>query len=573
MSSGVTAGTLSLTATNSEIGTASNPLQTSVGSLTVSGASLFLANNTALTVASANITGDVDITTIGSLALGNGTLGSTSSDVSLTATAGALTTTGNVSISANTLTVSAEQIGNSSAYSPAGTPATDVIQTDAAAIDATADYGGIYISNADIINSTAVPLTLTAAAVGPTPGSTATNNIEIYSAGSIVLLPQTSNLPGAGSTLVGIYNPGGTVTLVAGQTLSTGGNPNTATPAQPGDTMVLPATITNANGTVNAGPTWTSLGFAAQDQITVSGAANPANNGTFTIQSISTNGYTLTLTTSVLQPEADNNVITVTATGATTYNGQVTFPGFTVTDPTPPTGNYFDVYTGTLIIGNSQLTASGTLSGAGYGPLVTQTNTAEVAVFSPLAIANAGPLEISASALANGGTFTGSSITIVDLGKVPLTINGNLLLESTGAIVFLNPQNTILLGTNTMTVYAGSVAALGNIVTSGGNVTIIAAGSVGIGTVNAGSGTVSITSSGSIFNNNGGSLSITAGNTHLAQAQVQVYGQGNQSGGTAPQNTSLAQLELNYSQAVATAAAAARKWPRTKPQPMPSMLN
>ena len=42
----------------------------------------------------------------------------------------------------------------------------------------------------------------------------------------------------------------------------------------------------------------------------------------------------------------------------------------------------------------------------------------------------------------------GSSITIGELGPTPLAINGNLTLESTGAIVFLDPQNTISLGTD-----------------------------------------------------------------------------------------------------------------------------
>ena len=457
--SGVTAATLSLTAPDG-IGTLSNPLETSVNNLAASGGGLFLANNTALTVTTnTNIQGSVSISTIGNLTLNNASLGSATSNVSLTATAGTITTTGNVLLIADTLTISAEQIGDSSSYSPAGAAyaATDVIQTNATVIDATADYGGIYISN----NNTGM-LTLTAAAVGPTPNNVPTNNIEIYSAGSIDLLPQTSTLPGAGSTLVGIYNPGGTVTLVAGQTLSAGGS-----------------TVTPSSGT------------------------------------------------------------------------------FTVANPTPPSGSYYDVYTGTLIIGSSQITNSGTLSGAGYGPLLTETNTAEVAVFAPIAIANSGPLEISASTLENGGSFTGSSITIEELGTTPLEIAGNLVLIATGSIVFLDPQNTIQAESGySIQINAGTgVAALGNLVTGGSNITITAVGNVGIGTVNAGAGAVSISSAGSIFNNNGGNLSITASSTKLNQGAPPVVAQGNQSTSTSP-SSNLAQLELNAAQALATAAAA-----------------
>ena len=51
-----------------------------------------------------------------------------------------------------------------------------------------------------------------------------------------------------------------------------------------GDTLTLPTT----------GSTWSSLGFAAGDPIVVSGAIASADDGAFTIASVS--GYTLTLT-------------------------------------------------------------------------------------------------------------------------------------------------------------------------------------------------------------------------------------------------------------------------------------
>jgi hypothetical protein len=207
----VSGGTLVLTA--NEVGTASNPLETSVASvtsdLTGAKAALFLNNNTSLTLTSQDIMASVfSLSTTGNLTLA-GTLAFTSTpegSLSLTATAGTLTTTGNVTLDDPTITISAEQIG-----SP-----TDVIQTGATTINATATYGGIYISN-----NTGHPLTLTAAAVGPDSNGAATNNIEIYSAGSVIIDPQMSSL--VTSQPVGLYNPGGSLTLYAGETLSANG--------------------------------------------------------------------------------------------------------------------------------------------------------------------------------------------------------------------------------------------------------------------------------------------------------------------------------------------------------------
>ncbi len=209
----VSGGTLDLEAPYGGVGTASNPLETSVTSLTANLSDfLFLDNDSSLTVTSSNIAGSVSISAMGNLTL-QGPMqlkgGQFGGSISLTATAGALTTTGAVSLDAPTVTISAEQIG-----SP-----TDVIQTGAATINAEAIYGGIYISN-----DAAQALTLTAAAVGPQPGGVATNNIEIYSAGSIIIDPQTGSL--VGSQPVGLYNPGGALALYAGETLSRGRSDN-----------------------------------------------------------------------------------------------------------------------------------------------------------------------------------------------------------------------------------------------------------------------------------------------------------------------------------------------------------
>ena len=231
----VNASKLVLTATDG-IGTIINPLETSSpGTLTLTasaGDGLFLVNNMALTVNSATAgNGDLSISSTGNLTL-QGNVSSSSNDtsnpnVTLTATDGTLTTTGSVLISANSLAITAEQIGS----------ANDVLQTSATTINATANFGGIYLSN----NNSGV-LTLSAAAVGPfTPQ---TNNVDIYSMGDIVLSPQTTNLTKLATALpVAVFNPGGILILNAGVTLSANGanatswnSSATVTSADAGDT-------------------------------------------------------------------------------------------------------------------------------------------------------------------------------------------------------------------------------------------------------------------------------------------------------------------------------------------------
>ena len=203
----MSASTLVLTATDG-IGTASSPLETSSpGTLTLTasaGDGLFLDSNTALTVNSATAgNGDLSISAAGNLTLQGNVSGP---NVTLTATAGTLAATaGTLAATAGTLTITAEQIGSTA----------DVIQTNATTLNATANYGGIYLSN-----NNSNPLTLTAAAVGTASGLT-TNNIEIYSAGNIDLLPQTTTLTQlATSVPVAVFSPGGELTLFAGETLT-----------------------------------------------------------------------------------------------------------------------------------------------------------------------------------------------------------------------------------------------------------------------------------------------------------------------------------------------------------------
>ena len=303
-------------------------------------------------------------------------------------------------------------------------------------------------------------MTLTAGAVGPepTPG-VATNNIEIYSEGSIIIAPQNTPLTAlSGSQAVGVFSPSdGTAALVAGATLSYNGS--TTTPGVSSSTITSNTTLTNGNS-----------------------------------------------------------------------------------------GKYYDVEAGTLTIDGATVPTSTAATGAGYGPLVVQTNTPGIPVSGSQSVP--APLELTVTDLAAGGTFTASSIIIDNLGvnnpvgvtgqpggvinNQPgvLTIANSLTLNAIdGSVVFLNPNDTIVvtgLG-NTITVNAGTtsssngtisnansaatssdVTVLGNLQTNGGNISISAVGNVSIGNINAGSGHVYLTSlTGSILSSDGTALTIT----------------------------------------------------------------
>jgi hypothetical protein len=470
----VSGGTLVLAA--NEVGTASNPLATSVSNLTVNNGvagGLFLSNNTSLAVTSGAIGGNVAISTTGDLTLENSMSGN---NVALTATIGALTSKSGATLTATgALTLMAQQIGDSSLYSPDGPAhaATEVLQTDATIINAEATYGGIYISN-----DNAAPLLLTAGAVGPVSKGLPTSNIEVYSDGSIVIDPQTTPL--SGPQAVGVFTSG-TATLVAGETLSYNGTATT--------TGVASSTVTS-NMTLPAG-------------------ANPT---------------------------------------------------------------YFDVEAGMLFIDGASVASSTDATGAGYGPLVVQTNLPASGVTGSQT--SGPPLELTASELTAGGTFTASAIIIDNLGvngqPGVLTIPDSLTLDATdGSVVFLNPNDTIVVTgpNNTITVYAGTISSangtigiansaatsrdvtvLGNLATEGGNIIISAVGNVMIGTINAGSGQVELTSlSGSILSNNGTALAIT-GATILKSAPQSASGS---------QGASLIQLNATQASMAAAEAVAA----------------
>ncbi len=413
----VSGGTLVLTANG--VGTASNPLETSVTSLAAALSDfLFLDNDSSLTVTSSNIAGSVSISAMGNLTLQGpaqfqaGLFGDGS--VSLTATAGTLTTTGAVSLDEPTVTISAEQIG-----SP-----TDVIQTGAATINATATYGGIYISNNDAEGT----LHLTAAAVGPQAGGVGTNNIEIYNAGSIIIDPQTGSL--VGSQPVGLYNPGGALTLYAGETLSADGQ--TPSPGMSG------TTITSSESTSTPGAYY-DVFTGAQPSIVTQGNSTGVSPS---LQILTGQSEPL-----VNQPGGGGSP-PVLITEAELVNGGP-FPVGAATI----TGSSITIMGSSIII-DDDLDSNGqaaTVQVAGSRSLTLMATNGPIVFLNPedtLAVANGGSITINAAgsngvAVLGNLTAIGGSITVNAIGNIIVgTVNagsGQVALTSTsGAVLSSN---------------------------------------------------------------------------------------------------------------------------------------
>ena len=530
----VYAGTLVLTATDG-IGTSSSPLETSSpGTLTLTasaGDGLFLDNDTALTVNSATAgNGDLSITSNGNLAMA-ANLSSANGNVTLTATDGTFTTVGTGYISADSLTITAEQIGST----------TDDIQTYATTINVTANYGGIYLSN---YNSD--DLTLTAAAVGPVLSSGPTNAINISSMGNIVLLPQTTTLTKLATTLpVAVFNPGGMLTLTAGATFYGDG----------GDTWNNSATVTSADAgdTTPYYDVWTGqydIDNAQQfsDNFSTSNNGGLDSNwevvsGTFTVNTASqtatatgTSGNSVAVATG--SGYANNSIDSLDESAQATISGPLTsgqdaglvarlaqsyyYGSIAATSSSTYTASIYSVvngvstqlvtqsYNGSVsnavlefsVAGSSltlQLNGSvvasatsssittaglvGMLASTGVsltnfisGPaLQIQNNTSEILVMLPGGASSTNTLlELTASQLEAGGTFIAGTIEIEDLGAGgqygTVNVAGDLILDATaGSITFDNPLDTID-ATGQITIAVYGIADLGNLTTTGANI-------------------------------------------------------------------------------------------------------
>ena len=547
----VSANTLVLTATNG-IGTASNPLEiSSRGTLTLTaaaGVGLFLDSSTALTVDSATAgNGDLSISAAGNLTLQGNVSGP---NATLTATAGTLAATaGTLAATAGTLTITAEQIGS----------AADVIQTNATTLNATAKYGGIYLSN-----NNSNPLTLTAAAVGTASGLTA-NNIEIYSAGLIDLQQQTTALTQlATSVPVAVFSPGGALTLFAGETLHADGSPGPGNSSLNITSLTPPATATStvsANQVASVSVSNGSSGYTTAPTVTFSGGGGTGASATATIDaSGKVTGITITNGGSGYTSAP---TVTLSPHGDDIYTGTYDINGTTaVSSSSPP-------YLQSLVIVSStaEVTPPGQGGPAAIPALIT------LADLTTLATQTSGngtvPVPYGTETVTTTGglttvTIVAGAITIDDLGQngsagTALIPGGwSLVLDATdGSIVFLNLGDTIATqGTGTITVEARTsttdVAALGNLTTGGGNITVSAGGNVAVGTLTAGRtgslGTVSVTSAnGNILFSNATTPTVTASSTTLTSAAQPA---------SSPESVALAQLHAAEVIAAADAASA-----------------
>ena len=547
----VSANTLVLTATNG-IGTASNPLEiSSRGTLTLTaaaGVGLFLDSSTALTVDSATAgNGDLSISAAGNLTLQGNVSGP---NAALTATAGTLAATaGTLAATAGTLTITADQIGS----------AADVIQTNATTLNATAKYGGIYLSN-----NNSNPLTLTAAAVGTASGLT-TNNIEIYSAGLIDLQQQTTALTQlATSVPVAVFSPGGALTLFAGETLHADGSPGPGNSSLNITSLTPPATATStvsANQVASVSVSNGSSGYTTAPTVTFSGGGGTGASATATIDaSGKVTGITITNGGSGYTSAP---TVTLSPHGDDIYTGTYDINGTTaVSSSSPP-------YLQSLVIVSSTAEVTPPVQGgpAAIPALIT------LADLTTLATQTSGngtvPVPYGTETVTTTGglttvTIVAGAITIDDLGQngsagTALIPGGwSLVLDATdGSIVFLNLGDTIATqGTGTITVEARTsttdVAALGNLTTGGGNITVSAGGNVAVGTLTAGRtgslGTVSVTSAnGNILFSNATTPTVTASSTTLTSAAQPA---------SSPESGALAQLHAAEVIAAADAASA-----------------
>ena len=550
--SSISAGTLNLNSGGS-IGSVDAPLlATSLGTLTLAMSAfdnIYVKSNTSVNLTSALVeVGTVTISSIGNMDLQGDVAGGPA--VNLTATGGNVTQSAEVVVQANNLTISANGIGTS----------TNVIQTNTTTINATANYGGIYLSN-----QSSDRLTLSAASVGTDTGATA-DNIKIYSAGNIQLQQQTTTLTQLATALpVAILNPGGQLTLVAGQTL----NSNGTTVTGPGNGLITSLSSTasatcniNPYGMVNSGVNIikSGVGYQAAPQVTLSGGGGLGATATATIN-------------------AQGQVTAITITNAGT--GYTSAPTITITPP----GD--DIYTGTYSI-NGETSNSSTSS---FSTLIIVSNTQEVIPPIPDGVPVVPALvtwaDLTSSVylaqqtnktnipIANGTetldfalltvTITAAAITIDSLGQSGAPGNATIpagwsliLVATDGPIVFLNPADTITTtGSGLINISAGnsstSVASLGNLTTAGSSITISAGSNIAIGTLAAGKspslGAIAVTStSGFILSNNASTPNLTGSSIVLSQGSQPTSS-----------NQSSALAQINATQVVAAANAAYSK--------------
>jgi len=576
---GISANALNLSIFGA-IGSSSNPVQiTTASTLSASAAStsvgaIWVSSNTSLSVASATASGGpLSITAMGDISL-QGYL--TGTNTYLTATNGtvtAVTPVGGATPTITTLgsiTINANSIGAT----------TGVIQANSPVISVTANDGGIYLSNSHGFN-----LLLTAVAIGTAPGTTTANNVEIYSAGTIELLQKSTSLTQLASPLpMGVFNPGGDLTLVAGKTLSVDGTTPSVGSYQSitssASTAEATCSLDNYQGGTVSGGTVTSAGsgYRSAPSVTITGGGGSGATATATLSGGTVSGITIT------NPGTGYTsapTVSISPPGDDVYTGTYSINGYTSVNSSSP------AYLQSLVIISGTAEVSPTTTSTGIPALVTLPDLTAFAAASGSASGLTVDKHIYKGTvpLLNGvGTETvttddngittvtitapqGQGVTIGYLGQngkngTATIPNGwSLVINAPqGSVVFLNLEDTIATsGTGTITINAGpnvaDVAALGNLTTgvnnqttSGGDITISAGGNIALSktTISLASSASAIavtsTSGAIIFNEDGQNLN--AGLTTLTQFTSAV---------SSAQTNDLARAQLNATQVIAAA--------------------
>ena len=565
---GIAAGlgsNITLSASDSQsIGTGSNPVLVTTASTLIAyatgststntnpAASIYVEGSLGLTVSQAVAWGAVDISATGDLSLTGNVSGS---PTALTSETGAVTQTAGFISSVMNVTITANSIG-----SP-----TDIIQTNTPGIHATANNGGIYLSD------TSTSLNLTADAIGTDSGDTA-NNVTIYSAGTINLTQESNATTKLASDLpMGVFNPGGVLTLVAGQTLSRDGNTVSS-----GSFRTITSSATTAQGSANIDE-WGELA-----SVTV----NNQGSGYLVAPVVTFSGGGGSGATATAHLNSSGKVTSITVDNA--GSDYTSAPTVILSSP----GD--DVYTGVYSInGYTDVNSSGAPAYLQYPSLVIISGTAEVseqpvdvnvpAALITLADLTSKPVKTPGNVpvqnatvqviTENDGTQTLSIIGVGDIiinnlglsgtagtARIPHDWNLKIQAGTGGSVVFLNQDDTIsTTGTGTITIStppssSSSVAALGHLMTAGGKIQVSAGGNIALSRLNATtSGTVSITSAlgAIIFNEHG--QNVVASSTTLSQASSGLsLTEANQNSAIA----TLAKLQLKAAVVLAAATAA-----------------
>ena len=454
---------------------------------------------------------------------------------------GSLTPTGN-------LTITADSIGS----------ANGVLQTYATTINVTANYGGIFLSN---LNSN--PLTLTAAAVGVDVDLEPTNDVTIYSAGPITLFQESTALTQLATSLpIAIFNPGGNLTLVAGQTMGFGGVVDGS------DYQIITSSASQALATctvINGRVTQVSLinpgsGYISPPLVTFSGGGSgisatatitPTPPGQVNKISISNGGfgYSISTVVSIAYPGYDIYTGVPVINGSPSYTGLVIDTGTEEVTPPSPYGS------GTTTPAYITLADLTWLAFSAYS---NNTNPSQP-VMVPLLNA-IGTETITTTGGITTLTISAPALTIANLGLngspgAAILPNGwNLkLIATNGPIVFLNLEDTIetsgtisISGLEQGTSQQPGVAALGNFKSNGSSITISAWGNIALGTLDAGTtGSINVTSS-------QGAILINSSTCKLSGSKITLT-QANQTDSSS-QNSAMAQLQAIQTLSLANAA-------------------